>query len=64
MANKHSAIVELFRQCEIVRLLDVSKMLGHDGRCPGSGRKRTVNTSENHKIIKRKVARDTDISDH
>lgn len=89
MSNKRSAIVELFRQkkrqCEIARLLGVSKMmvsrtvrrfeeLGHDGRRPGSGRKRTANTSFNRQLIKkrvqrnprvslRKIARETGISD-
>jgi len=89
MSNKRSAILELFRagkrQCEIVRLLNMPKQtisdainrfkeLGHDGRRPGSGRKRTVNTSANRKIIKkrvlrnrlvsmRKIARETGISD-
>lgn len=89
MSNNRVAILELFcqgkRQCEIVRLLGVRKdvvskaikrykELGHDGRRPGSGRKRTVNTSANRKIIKkrvqrnprvsmRKIARETGISD-
>ncbi|XP_054713697.1 uncharacterized protein LOC129223154 [Uloborus diversus] len=77
MSNKRVAILELFRQgkrqCEIVRLLGVGKdvvskaikrykKLGHDGRCPGSGRKRTVNTSANRKIIKNRVQRNPRIS--
>ena len=68
MSNKRSAILELFRkgmrQCDIVRLLNVPKQtvskavncfkeLGHDGRCPGSGRRRTVNTSANCQIIRK-----------
>lgn len=85
MSNPRSAILKLFiagkRQCEIVRLLKVPKQtvsdaikrfkeLGHDGRRPGSGRKRTVNTASNRKIIKkrvqrnpRKIARETGISE-
>ena len=89
MSNKRSAILELFRrgkrQCDIVRLLNVPrqtvskaiirfKELGHEGDRPGRGRKCTVNTPANRKIIKkriernprvsvRKVARETGISD-
>ncbi|XP_054715384.1 uncharacterized protein LOC129224863 [Uloborus diversus] len=77
MSNKRVAILELFRQgkrqCEIVRLLGVGKdlvskafkqykKLGHDGRRPGSVRKRTVNTSANRKIIKKRVQRNPRVS--
>ena len=59
MSNKPSATLELFRKgmrrCDIVRLLTVPKQtvskavnrfkeLGHYGRRPGSGRRRTINT--------------------
>ncbi|GFX24142.1 uncharacterized protein TNCV_2436351 [Trichonephila clavipes] len=74
MSRKISAILELFqrgkRLCEIVRLLNVPrqtvsdaicrfKELGNDNRRPGSGRKRTVNTSRNQKS-----ATETEILQH
>ena len=77
MSNKRSAILELFRkgmrQCDIVRLLNVPKQtvpkavnrfkeLGHDGRRPGSGRRRTVNTSVNCQIIRKRVKRNSRVS--
>ena len=77
MSNKRSAILELFRkemrQCDIVRLLNVPKQtvskavirfkeLGHDGRRPGSGRRRTVNTSANRQIIRKRVKRNSRVS--
>jgi ''Paired box'' domain. len=77
MSNKSGVILELFRQgkrqCEIVRLLNVPrqtvsdainrfKELGHDGRRPGSGRKRTVNTSANRQIIRKRVRRNSKVS--
>ena len=68
MSNKRSAILELFRKgmCDIVRLLNVPKQtvskavnrikeLGHDGRRPGSGRRRTVNTSAKPQIIRKRA---------
>ncbi|GFU75587.1 uncharacterized protein TNCV_2863021 [Trichonephila clavipes] len=36
--------------------------LGSDGRRPGSGRKRTVNTSKNHKAIEKRVQRNPRVS--
>lgn len=72
MSNKRTAILELFRQgkrqCEIVRLLNVPqrtvskavnrfKELGHEGDRPGRGRKRSVNTNDNRKIIKKRIKR-------
>ncbi|GFW04809.1 paired domain-containing protein [Trichonephila clavipes] len=64
MSSKRSAILESFQQgkqqCEIVRLLNVSrqtvsicrfKELGNHGRHPGSGCKSTENTSRNRKAI-------------
>ena len=72
-----SAILELFRkgmrQCDIVRLLNVPKQtvfkvvnrfkeLGHDGHCPGSGRRRTANTSSNRQIIRKRVKRNLRVS--
>ena len=77
MSNKRGAILELFRkgmrQCDIVRLLNVPeqtvskavnrfKELGHDGRRPGSGRRRTVNTSANRQIIRKRVKRNSRVS--
>ncbi|XP_067125297.1 uncharacterized protein [Centruroides vittatus] len=77
MSNKRCAILELFwqgkHQCEIVRLLGVPKMtvsdavqrlkeLGHDGDHPGRGRKCTVNTSRNRKIITKRVDRHAKVS--
>ena len=61
------------RQCDIVRLLNVPKQtvskavnrfkeLGHDGRCPGSGRRRTVNASANCQIIRKRVKRNSRVS--
>lgn len=77
MSNIRSAILELFRegkrQCEIVRLLRVPKQtvsdaicrfreLGHYGRRPGSGKKRSVNTSANRQIIRKRVKRNPRVS--
>ena len=61
------------RQYDIVRLLNVPKQtvskavnrfkeLGHDGRRPGSGRRRTVNTSANRQIIRKRVKRNSRVS--
>ena len=38
------------------------KELGHDGRRPGSGRRRTVNTSTNRQIIRKQVKRNSRVS--
>lgn len=77
MSSKRSAILELFRrgkrQCEIVRLLNVSrqtvskainrfKELGHEGDRAGRGRKRTANTSRNRKIIKKRIKLNSRVS--
>ncbi|GFT38964.1 retrovirus-related Pol polyprotein from transposon 17.6 [Trichonephila clavipes] len=56
------------RQCETVRLLNVPRQrvpdaicrfeeLGNDGRRPGCGRKRIVNTSRNSMVIEKRVQR-------
>jgi len=89
MSSQRAQILTLHglkkRNCEIARLLRIDpavvcrtikryKELGHDGRRPGSGRKRTVNTSANRQLIRkrikrnarvsmRKIARETGISD-
>ena len=77
MSNKRSSILELFclgkRQCEIVRLLNVKrdvvskaikrfKELGTEHDRPGRGRKRTVNTSSNRQIIRKRVGRNPRVS--
>ena len=77
MSNKRSTILELFRkgmrQCDIVRLLNVPKQtvskavnrfkeLGNDGRRSGSGRRRTVNTSANRQIIRKRIKRNSRVS--
>ena len=77
MSNKDSAILKLFRkgmrQCDIVRLLNVPKQtvskavnrfkeLSHDGRHPGSGTSRTVNTSANRQIIRKRAKRNSRVS--
>jgi inhibitor of nuclear factor kappa-B kinase subunit alpha len=77
MSNQRTQILALHelkkRNCEIARSLRIDpaivcrtikryKELGHDGRRPGSGRKRTVNTTANRKIIKKRVQRNPRVS--
>lgn len=77
MKSQRASILALHRQgkrqAEIVRLLGVPKQtvsyavnrfkeLGHDGDRLGRGRKRTVNTSRNRKIIKKRVIRNPHVS--
>lgn len=77
MSNNRAAILTLYkagkRQCQIVRLLKVPQRtvshairrfneLGHDGDRPGRGRKRTVNTSRNRQIIRKRVKRNPRVS--
>lgn len=77
MSNIRIAIIELFRagkrQCEIARSLKVARQtvsdavkrfnqLGHAGDRTGRGRKRTVRTSVNRKIIKQRVQRNSRVS--
>ena len=77
MVNKRSAILKLCKQrvkeSEIVQRLKAPKQtvthtikrfkeLGHDGDRPGRGRKRTVNTLRNQKVIKKRVQRNLGIS--
>jgi len=77
MSNRRIAILHLHdqgkRNCEIVRLLGVRgdmvsktikrfKEVGHAGDRPGRGRKRTVNTSQNRQIIKKRIQRNSLVS--
>lgn len=77
MSNKREVIFELFlsgkKQSEISRLLNVPKQtvsdairrfkeLGHSGRRPGSGRKRTINISSNRQIISKRIKRNSRLS--
>lgn len=77
MPNNRAAITALhqrgYRNCEISRMLCVAretvsrvikrfKELGHDGERPGKGRKRSVNTSRNRQLIKKRVQRNPRIS--
>lgn len=72
MPNNRSKILTLHqlgkRNCEISRMLGIHRQsierivkrfneLGHEGDRPGRGRKATVNTSANRKIIKKRVMR-------
>lgn len=77
MVKNRSAILALYqqgkKQCEIVKLLKVPKQtvsyaikrfkeLGHDGERSGRGRKCSVNTQRNRKVIKKRVQRNPRIS--
>ncbi|GFV60962.1 uncharacterized protein TNCV_996951 [Trichonephila clavipes] len=74
MSSKRSAILEQFQQGKTtVRLLNVPRQtvldvmglfeeLDNDGRRPGSGRKYSVSTSKNRKVIEKRVQRNPRVS--